>query len=500
MYSHIQIQNTVKSTFFYMLALMTAVLAGLIASTGNILIVSFFFLFITGLILLGKPNVLLFLVLLGGLVATGVSQLYLPQIQIIRWAISAITIILGGMAIIFHYMPNGEMQRRKTSGLSRWLLIFFVLSLFTAFVNSQDIGTLVVGFKGYYQVWGLFIALMLMRWSPDLMRSIPKFIIGLAFLQLPFAIHQYLFIVPKRVGLGHGVIPEDVIAGTFGASLTGGGSNAALSAFLITALAIIMSYWKRGLISISQVGIASLLLLMPVMVNLSKVSLVYLLLIAIVIFKDDISKSPGKFIAGSFFTVVFMAAIISTYSFIQSDSRGGQSFQEFINKSIESNISEGAGHGGYDLNRWTSITYWAREQYRSGDIAQTLIGHGLGEARSGSGGAGFAGASLAQTKYAYMGIGLTSISALLWEAGILGLILILGVFISAYRTAARLAIHFSDDPKMSATFHGLQAGVAVLLLSLSHKNLFVFDLPYQTFVMLILGYIAYWDVQAKSTK
>jgi len=44
-------------------------------------------------------------------------------------------------------------------------------------------------------------------------------------------------------------------------------------------------------------------------------------------------------------------------------------------------------------------------------------------------------------------------------------------------------------------FDGLRAGICVLTLSLAHKDFFVFNIPYQTLVLLILGYLVVSIVQ-----
>ena len=46
------------------------------------------------------------------------------------------------------------------------------------------------------------------------------------------------------------------------------------------------------------------------------------------------------------------------------------------------------------------------------------------------------------------------------------------------------------DGFRTALFEGLQAAMAVLTLSLAHKDFFVVHLPYQALVYLLIGFIA----------
>jgi phosphatidylserine synthase len=100
--------------------------------------------------------------------------------------------------------------------------------------------------------------------------------------------------------------------------------------------------------------------------------------------------------------------------------------------------------------------------------------------------------TLAQKKYPGMRIGYTGLSALLWETGVLGVVCVLGMFLSAFLAAGRLATHHRrrGDSFHTALFEGLQAAIAVLTLSLAHKNFFVVHLPYQAIVYLLIGFVA----------
>ena len=64
--------------------------------------------------------------------------------------------------------------------------------------------------------------------------------------------------------------------------------------------------------------------------------------------------------------------------------------------------------------------------------------------------------------------------------------------LAAFLAAGRLATHYRRrrDDFHTAVFEGLQAAIAVLALSLAHKNFFVVHLPYQAIVYLLIGFIA----------
>ena len=74
----------------------------------------------------------------------------------------------------------------------------------------------------------------------------------------------------------------------------------------------------------------------------------------------------------------------------------------------------------------------------------------------------------------------------------LGLVCVLGMFASAFFMAGRLAraLPRRRDGFRHGLFEGLQAAMAVLTLSLAHKDFFVVHLPYQAIVYLLIGFIA----------
>ena len=86
----------------------------------------------------------------------------------------------------------------------------------------------------------------------------------------------------------------------------------------------------------------------------------------------------------------------------------------------------------------------------------------------------------------------------LWAslAVVIGTGLVVALFVSAFRFAGRLA-HASVEPVHRAFLKGTQAAIAVTGLSLMHKSLFMFEITYQVFVVLLFGYLAYTFRQSR---
>lgn len=161
-----------------------------------------------------------------------------------------------------------------------------------------------------------------------------------------------------------------------------------------------------------------------------------------------------------------------------------QSVAQYWQQTLDYNIGE-RGYARYILNRTSVYPFWLKEHSLS-DGLRVLIGHGPSSTKEGDG--GLIGNTVAKSRYPGLGIGLTALSALLWEVGIAGLIAALGLFWSAFFVSGRLSRECAD-PLSASLLKAAQAGIAVFAISLLHNQSFVFEIGYQTILMLLLGYI-----------
>jgi hypothetical protein len=471
----------------YALTAMLAIGLGFIASTGNFVAVVAAIGLIVGLLILSNPLYVLWSVLLGGLIVSGLAMLYAPQLQLVRWAVALASIVLIAMALLDQIASQGRRDRSDMPAIGWQIAALFVVVAIAGWANGQGAMQLVVGLKSYFQVAGLFFALVFIPWPQRVLDALPKAMLYTAFLQLPFAMHQLIFLVPRRVGYGEGVVAYDVIAGTFGASMFGGGANAVLSAFLLMVIAVLLALWNNRAISLNKLVLLGAPLLAPIFFNESKVSVLYLLIIVLIIFKNEIALRPARALVSGGIAAMLLAGLMFAYAALYADESKGPA--DLIAGTIQQNFSTDTGHGQFYLNRWTAITFWAKEHTLTNPVPM-LLGHGPRASREGGSGLD-AGVTLASQRYPGLGIGLTGVSAVLWEAGLLGAGLVAAMFWTAYTTAGKLRERHKGQPYEAGLFSGLQAGVAILMLSMCHKSFFVFDIGYQSILMLLFGYLAW---------
>ena len=474
----------------YLACAIVAVVLGMVASVGSLAFTLILAGLIAGPVIMIYPSVLLWVTLAGGLIVSGVVMLYFPQFQVIRWGVAVASMLLVVRALMEGISDRGDAApRRNLPSLFWWVIAFMLIVIVSSLANWQGGKLLVIGLKSYFQVSGIFFALVIMAWPSRVIERLPKVIFWFAILQLPFVIHEYLFLVPRRAGAGNGVVPADVVAGTFGSSELGGGSNMELSAFMFIVFSVFVSLWKRKYLPLNKLIFISVLLLAPVFVNQSKVSVIFLALVFLTIYKAEFLRQPHKILLPGIFMALIMSGMLYVYALFNATEVSSNP-ADLVETTIEQNFSSDTGHGAFYLNRWTTITFWFQKHSIS-DPWPMLIGHGPRATREGGVGLDTED-TFARRMYPDMGIGLTAVSALLWETGAVGLVLVFCIFGSAFRSAGILADRYRDNQRQAAIFSGLQAGVVVMALTLFHKSSFVYNIAYQTIIMLLLGYLAYY--------
>lgn len=480
-------------------ALLAAVTIGWLASSGSPFVFVVAALPMAALIagfIAAHPIWLLWSSLFGGLVVTGLTKLYVPQVQQIRWVLTPIAIVLAFYALWELTRSRFARSSQPVPVVIWWALAFLAATVVASITSHFMPERFFVGFKGYFQVWGLLIALAFFPWPVGVIDRLPRLALAIAFLQLPFVLHQLLVLVPRRVGLGDGVVAIDIVAGTFGASLEGGGANAVLNAFLTVVIAGLIAARQLGVISSLRLFALAAPLTFPILVNEAKVSVFYLMAVFAVLYGRDLIERPMRFVAASLSMALLLAVVVIALVLGAPSGSRVETVDDLIRFTYESNIE--SDEVGNELSRFGGLRFWL-ERNGSSDIKSTLLGHGLGYTRVAD----------VETPYREtvnstisgipvsidlkQDIGNTAVAALLWETGILGLFCVFGLLAATFRSAGRLEQMRHHPPERVAAFRAARAASLILFITLWHKNVFVFDVAYQTLVMFVVGFVAYWE-------
>lgn len=484
-----------RALLFYGAAAGSGALAGLVSASSRLTLIGVFVGLVVAMAIAFSRQALLWFVLAGGLVLAGVFELYVPELRHFKYLlpVAAAMLLLHGVMDVLRD-PARMRGRRTRAGIVFWMYVFIAVAAASTLLNSS-IGLAVQGFKDYFVVWVFFFAIILAFHDDDLaMKRLPALFLLIALIQLPFVAHQYLVLVPLREGLGdYSVIAVDIIVGTFGGQMFGGGANAVLTLFMFIVVACLLGMWRHGALSAGKTAVLVPLLLVPVFINEAKVSVIYLPLVIAILFFRDLVQKPLRFFAigaaGACLFALLMTAMVMFHP--SGELRTWTDLVDLTLAQQTTTITEAERRGEYSsLTRLTALTFWAEENISSHPV-HLAIGHGPSASRVLGDEDGVTLArTLADTRYGGMRLGYTALSALLWDTGLIGTGAVLALFFSAYRLAGRLARHCAPrDPVRAGIFDGLRAGIGIVVISLAHKDFFVYYIPYQILILTILAWL-----------
>jgi len=451
-----------------------AMVFGLVATTANPMFVVLMVGLIGGIFLIAFPKISITLLLSLGLVSGVLVSLVGPLSGKLPWAMA-----LLGMSL---FLPAVLMMFNKKNRQVPWFiwlaLIFMLYALVSSLLNWSGFGEFVAGFKRYFQVYGLLLALAFLPLSKKDITLWQRVLLGVAILQLPFALYELLILVPARGGLELNSFATDVVAGTFGANMEGGSPNVIMVVFLLIMFSFIFSRWRNGLIDTKWMLGLGLLLLLPLGLGETKIAVVMVPLAWIVLIRHDAIKSPIKYlpvlVAGGVVTLMLL------YIYVELIMHS--TISEVVEGTISYNFSDGK-YGESFLNRTTVLSFWYNQQTLSDPLA-FFFGNGIGSSFLGqiSGHIG--------VMFPGYGINLTTLSTLLWDLGVIGAITYIAIFVCAWVLANKL-YRITNDPQVKADLLAIQVSIALFVLLIDYSQDMVNLIGLEIIYSAILGYLAY---------
>lgn len=479
------------------LALVTA----LVTVMGNVIFLVLLLIIIIGASLILKPRYAVWVVIIGGTIVSGLTELYLPNFQQIRWAVALLSMTLVMLAVVTWMFYDKEQAKNTLSGDAKIvvaLVITLVVSVFLTLIsNSLSLQNSLVGLKNYFQMFGLLAALTVFQYTPKEAARFMKYIIVLGLLQLPFALHQFIHFVPLRSTIEAAklqVVAVDVVAGTFGGSAMGGGRSSTLAILAAIAILIVLGEVSIKTKSILKAVLYIIVFTVPMLLNEAKLFILLLPIGLLILFKDYVIKNVVKAIAFGIVLLGFLASISAVYSVLPgAKSQNVISFEKYLEQNISYNFGD-RGYGGLLLNRTTVYPFWWNQNIEQGKLVNVVFGHGPGSTNASS---VIAKKTLANTRYRGYGIGLTGISALLWEVGLFGTLAVLILLFRAYILGGKLEKMWRGT-QYWPYIKSAQVAIAFFAISMLHNNYFVSDISFQALLVLFVGYLIVMSRCARS--
>jgi hypothetical protein len=469
----------------------SALLAGLAATTANPIVILLIISAFGGIFLLLRPKWTMWIVLTLGLFISGTLPLWIPSLSKLGWGVSMLGLLLFAGAA-FEQITRYQ-NKSKTPLFIKIALVFFAYTLIISVIQWYSPGELFSAVKRYYQVWGLMLALAWLAFSAIEIQRIQRLIFYIALVQLPFALYELLKFVPMRkgfVGIINGIVPVDIVAGTFGGEILGGGNNAEMATFLIIIFAFLLSRWRNGLLTTRRLISYSLPILLPLFLGETKIVVVLLPVMFLGLYGNQILRRPiqGLVTIGMTASLTILAGYVYVVIIINKP------LQYVINDTIGYNFEARAYSTNNLLNRTTVISFWWKKHLT--DPAHMLFGHGLGSAQSG--GASNIPGHIAE-HYLRYGIDLTGAAQLLWETGLLGFSLYILIILTAWFLAKKL-LQKTTDVNFLADLAAIKAVLPIFFIYLFYRGALLETLTFQIIFFLLLGYLAFIFQHIEPTK
>jgi hypothetical protein len=471
---------------FGLVGLVLALFFGLLASTANPIFVGVGVALLVGVMVLGKPTWNIWLLLMTGLLVVGVLPIWVEGLAgKAVWGVSVLGFVLLLRAL---FQAAVDPQARRTTPAFVWVgLIFLLYTLINTLAHWPEAYEVFGGFKRYFQVIGLMFALAWLTIDERSVTHWRKLFVFAALVQLPWAAYELIKLVPIREGLAYaypGMVPIDVVAGTFGANMTSGGANAEMATFLIIVLLFLLARLRTGVLPKGRLLWLAPIILAPLFMGETKAVVVLLPLAFLTLYRRELLARPHLALAGVVVGALLTVAAGYAYLGITQKSLDAQ-----VADTLSYNVYE-KGYGDYALNRTTVLTFWAGRQGLH-DPAGAVFGHGLGVAHDPTGG------HLAR-RYPGYGIGLTAAPTLLWEQGVFGTALFLAMLALAWRAAGRVQ-NTARAAWVKADAAAIQAALPLFALYLIYRVALLEELPFQLVFYGLLGYLA-WLVRQQTRR
>jgi hypothetical protein len=405
-----------------------------------------------------------------------------PQVTSLRWGVVLLSLILG-MRTVIEFLKRG---RHAGVNLDKGLFIvinFVIIAIVSSIINGISIRNILISAKNYFQfIPVIFVFLILPKFKEQ--EIVNKIIVGLvivAFLQVPTSLYEVFY--TKKIIVG------DAIRGTFPSH-----SSGILSLYLIFCAVILISLARHRVISWRKSLIGCIFFSTPIFFNETKISFIYIFIVLAYFLKENFKIDKIKSIVIAVIGFILLAGLGYSYKALYSSSE--KDFKRYIDGTYGYNFGK-IGHGIYKLNRSTVLTFWFEKQKRYGFIP-FLIGHGLNSANEGDSGVYRERGQIA-AQYIGYGIGLTTVSTLLWETGVAGTVYFFYIFLYALLRISSFLKRKCVDNLNSAILLGIQIGIVFFCIEFFYNPAFIASEVSNFLGNLILGLTFMMTQKAQET-
>ena len=458
-----------------------AAVCGLAIASGRVTYVAIAVGGLLGLVLLQRPAIAMWLVLVGSLAVMGPLAFFIPALEKLPWLFALLSIFLAGAAVIY----AATMTRSASGPMPAFIPLFATFIVFSAasiLWSEGMLGEGVSGLKRVTQGTGVMFALATYPFASKVVRRWMLLILAISIAHLPLALYQRLELSQVLEG------GADAIVGLLELDFKGRGASGVLALMQMLVAGGILAFARESLLKWPVAVLLIALVLAPLLFSETNVIFIVMPLVVIAVYADLIRKRPILLVFGlGAFAAAFIALGSLYLVWQQTAWVGGQ--QISMEKRLENIIAYNFGEAGYnnqgDLNRKTVFTYWANNHGLQ-NPDEWAFGHGIGSTNL----FGDDSMPVLAVRHGGKSLGLSTVPQYLWEIGIVGTGLFLLAWWNAFTTGLR-NLRRSAPGFWRALDRSLLTAIVVLGVGLVYNASLSGILSGQVLAGLVLGLIAW---------
>ena len=438
-------------------------------------------------LLLMRPNYGVTAMAVLTLMVAGSLQ-YLWGISQFQWAISSLGILLLIIALLKIAFDAGVVAPKIDIGVGSILILWWIVISVSSLGNVVSVLDCLVGVRIYLPFAGMFAYVAYCRPPEHLLKNQVIFLLLIASTQWIFCLYQSTMIVPIRIAGGYPGSAWDSVVGSFGGDKFGGGESGSLGVFLAVSLTIAAALFKSGVMKTGTFSCIAICCGLAVGLSEAKVVMVLVPIGLSIVYRNYLLRYPLRFLIGCSVVIIFVVVMLAIYNYTFWQTESGLGFWDSVERRLSYSFDPQFRVANNNLGRIGSLVYWWDSHSVIDNPFSFLLGHGFASAVSFSGVIGMGSAAKASGVL----LDTTGATKLLWESGLIGLILFLAMFVTAFFYAYRLARIESIPPWHRAALTGVQSSMVLMFLAVFYEVTAVSSPPMQFVSMLLLGYTVYW--------
>lgn len=468
-----------------LLVLVAALFLGLLSASGFWLGQMLVAGSLVGLLLLLLPlSGLTIMLLLVTLVVQGIGTYFL-HVQQAAWLPYLLCILLSLKTVRLGSTPAVGGPPPVWNNVPMVCLLLYLFSLAaSAIVSRPPPGQVLIALKNALPIWVAAALVYQGAQQPNFIDRLWLTMKAVFFLQLPLVLYQHFFIAARRRDAGS--TGMDAVVGSFGGLMNAGGSNSTLVLFTLLVMAFQLALWVRKQTSGWSLALYWLVGLVIIASGEVKAVLVWLPFLILYVMRRKVLASFGTALVAGLLSVVLVGGLFAAYQALYWGQLQKRDHGNLVARMTYFFDTRNINYETGEISRGAAVALWAQD--RAAGPAERALGYGPGASRiSATGGLG----TIAK-RYDPLNVSATSVSLLLWDSGLLGLLSFSGLVLSVGWALWRLAGDARLSARSSATADAFAALQFIFFSLLIYNRTLNDDPVIQLMLAMALGFALYW--------